>query len=388
MTQLRSILLLTLALLALFALTGRPVFELADSAQPPAAEARHNPHLALGRLMQALGAEIRMERELSITRLPPAAGSTLWLVVPGRMLSLAETDALRAWVHAGGRLILAPQQPALWRDDPLLASIGLTLATYDDEWLQEQLGDDAHLRDNGQHGFRYAVGNGHAVDAAFDPARGIEPLEPEEDAPGAALFCDPVGCHAWRVPHGRGEFIALAEAWPFGNAALAQHDHAAIARLLVQPAPGRHFHLVYEEQVPSLFALLWQHAAFAVLALAAAVLLWILAAGRRFGPLQAGEIPARRRLAEHIAATGRLLAASGHRRALWQAAHDDFRRTLHRRHPQAHGMNDEALAALLAQHAGGDPRQVHAALAVPPADADDIALASAIRRLDTLRRLL
>lgn len=402
MTPLRRMLLLVLALVALVALTGHPVSRLHAHYLPEAEDVQQNDLYALGQLMSALGAHTTMYREMPDALPPlPAAGATLWLMVPGRMISDARRAALLDWVRAGGRLVLAPGTPSLWRDDPLLAAIGLRLEKYDDKRLEDALGPPRRRPSTGRDGFLYAIDGEHALAAGFNMRLGIGPLPAGDDAgkdknnrggqsPGAgeALLCDPVGCHGFRVALGGGSVIALSEAGPFTNYALRWHDHAAIARWLVAPARGSEFWLVHGEQVPSLFTLLWQYAGFALLALLATVLLWVLAAGMRFGPLLAPASPARRRLAEHVVAAGDFLARAGNRRLLWQAAATDFHRTLHRRHPQAHGMDDEALATLVAQHTGVAPAQVQAALAPLPPNIDDAALAAAIRRLDTLRRLL
>ncbi|MFP5441542.1 MAG: DUF4350 domain-containing protein [Gammaproteobacteria bacterium] len=383
----RNVLLLLLALLALVALSGRPAFEVGAHFRQPEPEVRDNRFLALGRMAAELGVDVHMQA--NFTALPPLSesGSTLWLTVPGRMLSADDIVALQRWVDDGGRLVLAPLTPELWENDPLLAALGLELVQEDEEWLTAQLGDPESRPSVWRHGFQYAAGNDRAVRAAFDLDRGIAPLDPDDES-GDPLLCDPVGCHAWRVHIGSGAVIALAEGWPFSNTALEHHEHAVIARLLVDARPGSRLDIVYGEQVPSLYELAWRHARFALFALPVAVLLWVLAAGQRFGPLLASPRPARRRLAEHVAAAGKLLARQGRHRALWQAVYDDFRRTLHRRHPQAHGMDDAQLAELIARHAGADPQQVRAALAPPPNDIDDAALARHVRHLDSLRRLL
>lgn len=380
---------LTLALLlvALIALSGHPEFHVAEAFQLPDVDAQENRFLALGEFGRELGADTHMRLQLGA--LPPLAdaGSTLWLTVPGRMLPADTLTALQDWVARGGRLVLAPLTPALWEDDPLLTALGLQLLRQDPEWISEQLGEPAQRPLIWKTGFLYETGDGHAVRATFGFDRGIEPQLADSDE-GDALFCDPVGCHAWRLTLGAGAVIALADARVFSNGALQHHDHPAIARMLLASRPGSRLDIIYGEQVPSLYALAWQHARLALLVLPVAVLLWILAASQRFGPLLATPQPARRRLAEHVAAAGQLLARHGRRRELWQATYDDFRRTLHRRHPQAHGMNDEALAELIARHAGADLQRVRAALAPPTTDLDDATLAHRVRRLDSLRRLL
>lgn len=387
MNQRRSLLLLAMLLLGLAALLVRPEYRLNEMHLPPALDARQNDLLALERLLDGLGADARSLPQLT-GELPAPEGATLWLAVPGRMLGENDIASLLDWVRAGGRLILAPNTATLWENDPLLAAAGLELVQWDEEEMNDALGEPDERPSTYLDGFLYALDERHALRAEFDMQQSIEPYD-EDEADGEWLLCDPVGCHAWRMLLERGEILALSETEPFRNHALARHDHAALATFLLAPAPGREFWLVHEEQVPTLFALLRQHAGFMLLALAAAVLLWIVAAGRRFGPLLADAQAPRRRLAEHIAAAGALLARGGRRRELWQAVHDDFLRTLRRRHPQAHDLDAEATIALVARQTGVERAAVHGALAPSLDDiATDAALAAAIRRLDTLRRLL
>lgn len=385
-------LLLVFVLLALLALSGRPQFHLAPGRPDFDSERYRNPYLLLGKLATELGSEVNTSQRFETIPPTPVPGQdTLWLSVPGRMISVAQADALQAWVESGGRLVLAPLTPELWETDPLLARFGVSLWEADDEEVEEYLGPAGDRPSIFSQGFFYDWDGESSVSAAFDPAQGIVTDDPDAGH-GEWLLCDPVNCHAWRLTPGDGEVVVLTGAFAFDNDNLTSFDHAFIATRLLGSAPGTRLTIIHGETVPSLFVLLRTHAPFALLALAAAILLWILAAGTRFGPLRDDAVPARRRLGEHVAAAGRWYVRHGHHRRLWQAVHDDFRRTLHRRHPQAQGMNDEDLAVLIAGHAGIEPQQVHAALAVPGSskdtDIDAATLARQIRRLDSLRRLL
>lgn len=423
-----QVLALALLVIALLAVLVEPYTGTTTREVPPAAAVRANDFLALGRLLEQSGAPVQLYAQLPAT---PPAGATLFLTVSGRMLGAQERDALLAWVADGGRLLLAPRNSALWQQDPLLAAIGLKLVDRTrpaDEQADDIFADDAGADDDAVDnasadaedaeadadadkntdadadtddpvfaddaiaGFYYPVAPDRAVRAGFIARRVI--MSNGAAARARSLFCDPWGCHGWQVPHGRGDIIVLSDVELFTNDYLADWNHAAIATLLLQPQPGRPLWLVYQEQVPSIFVLVWQHAWFAVLALAALVLLWLASVLPRFGPVQAGATAPRRRLAEHVIAAGNLLAREGRQRALWQAVHDDFRRTLQRRHPQAHGLDADATRDLVARLTGAEPAQVQAALTPPPAGTGTstptelAALERSIRSLDFLRRLL
>jgi hypothetical protein len=62
-------------------------------------EARKNPYLAAGRLLEKFAASVRFERVY--TELPPP-GATLLLPTPRRNLSPQRSEQLRRWAEAGG----------------------------------------------------------------------------------------------------------------------------------------------------------------------------------------------------------------------------------------------------------------------------------------------
>ncbi len=382
-------LLLVFLVLALLAFSGHLQWHLKPGWPLQNSEYNKHPFTLLEKLSGELGSEVTSSARLDqIPSSPSEPGrDTLWLSVPGRMLPVSTLADLQQWVEHGGRLVLAPLAPELWENDPLLTPFGVSLGKLSDEELDSYFGPAEDHPLISHDGFFYDWDGESAVQADFDPTWSIQ-LDSPEGSKGELLLCDPASCHAWHRKIGQGEIFVLTEAIAFDNDRIENFDNAWIATRLLNSKPGSRVTLVYGEAVPSLFELLKTHAPFALLALLAAMLLWMLAASTRFGPLRDGQMPARRRLSEHIHATSRWYVRQGRQRVLWQAVHDDFRRTLHRRHPHAQALDDETLTVLIANHAGIDAQQVRAALAVPVADMDDATLARQIRRLDSLRRLL
>jgi hypothetical protein len=404
-------LLLLLALTALIAASGKPVPNVETVEQGPSVAARSNALLALGRLAERLGASVEMHAQLPDGTLPPANGGVLWLPVPGTVLGEKRSSELLAWVKAGGTLVIAPRQSERWKDDPLAGAAGLEFVQIEEESAAQ---DDAAASDDDQTrrseenttGAKAPAEEGALASAntcpVYDQDMPDTPYalddtwsvlaEPRMDrfvsstAPGAAnALCDAEGCHAVRVPLGNGAVLALADPDLFANDRLDYLDHALLARHFLALQQGTTLWLIYEERVPTLFELIWQHAKAALFSTLAALLLWLLAAAARVGPALPSPQPVRRRLTEHVEAVGLLLARQGAYLRLWRAVHDDVINTLHRRHPQIRGAADAARMALIARHTGMDASNVRLML-MPPDNA--AGLEEALRRLDTLRKTL
>jgi hypothetical protein len=90
------------------------------------------------------------------------------------------------------------------------------------------------------------------------------------------------------------------------------NDHAALLWQLTRMTGDGPVWLVYAEDLPSLWRLIWEHARPVVWA-AATLALWLIFAGsRRFGPVLPAASSARRSLTEHIIASGWFDWRQGH----------------------------------------------------------------------------
>lgn len=374
------LLLLMLALGAL-AFAGRFVGELRERTGDMDPRALENPLLSLGMLQEQLGAKVTFHTTWE--GLPPE-GATLWLATPGRMLGDATVRELRDWVARGGRLVILPLHEHLWRnDDPLLRGAAIRR----EELMEEELGGvfgNAATR-------RKVFGDGMLLgtqDSGRLRAGLLHPVDilQADHADAEGLLCHELGCLAVRVPQGNGSISAFARPGLLANGPLQDHDHAAITWLLAPVQPGGEVHVVYGARVAGLDALLLEHAPLPLLALLASVVLWLWRVTARPGPVLPSPLPARRRLGEHIAATGHFLAAHGGARLLWQASRTACLRRLQRRYPQLPDVADPGALAALAKLTGWAPDRLRQALA-PPDDEHWPACARRIAQLEALRRL-
>ncbi len=170
----------------------------------------------------------------------------------------------------------------------------------------------------------YAAGSGHVVAGGRRPQRWLDVLDPglqwSATGPRTATVGDRrlvgAGRGAWS-PGGlvvqRGSLTLLADASPLQNRRLADADNAAFALDL---AGGGGSPLIFAESAHGYgtargLAALPDGAKGALAILLAAALLYGLARGKRFGPVEAGARPLPPRRVEYVDAMGALLARTG-----------------------------------------------------------------------------
>jgi hypothetical protein len=117
------------------------------------------------------------------------------------------------------------------------------------------------------------------------------------------------------------------------------------------------------------------------------LVVWLMMAGRRLGPILPDPTPSRRRIMEHIEASGRYLWKHDNRRVLTEAMQEDLERTARRRHPGWGDMTADERAAHIAETTGMTPEAAHKLLnaGIPQTRHEFTTL---IRRLNTLKERL
>jgi uncharacterized protein DUF4350 len=150
--------------------------------------------------------------------LPDAGVDTLVMAFPedayGAFWDSAESDAVRAWVRAGGRLI----------------DVGITPPTGRREDAKDEsvLGKDTRADSGPLHG-------PWATQVAAMPNRGTLRLEPQPHKKVEVLLRDGAGPLVARYRIGRGEVISIAPAGVFENRTIGKGDVARLAFLAAQP---------------------------------------------------------------------------------------------------------------------------------------------------------
>ncbi len=259
-------------------------------------EARENPLFAARLFLKRMG--IPSERQTSLQTLPNA--DTVLVIDTDRYtLSRQKSDALLAWVANGGHLITrtryltndseAEDTEETNDHDPLQLALGITRGEHiipedDDLPLEAELSN---------------MSSPLHVDPEFFYALNTTatPVYPQKYNEAVWLL---------EIKHGNGLITWAANLDFIENSAIDDYDHAEFFWYMLH---GLHdtpqaVWLIHSDDMPALSTLLWEHAWALVLTLAVFIPLTILALSPRFGPLIPKPAPERRRILEHIHASG------------------------------------------------------------------------------------
>jgi hypothetical protein len=117
------------------------------------------------------------------------------------------------------------------------------------------------------------------------------------------------------------------------NHAIGANDHAELLWHLLALTPGRELVVYWSPMRLSLWGFLKENAAPALAAGALLLALWLWSIAPRFGPVAPDAPPGRRRLLDHLRASGRYYWAKGLRSRLVVAARDAALRRIARAQP-------------------------------------------------------
>ena len=313
---------------------------------PASGEARLRDFLAAERFAERMGLPARELRSLADLDALPRAGV---LVVPhGRQaIDGPRIARLLAWVQAGGHLVAEAE--LLGVDDPLLASLGVAREARAPvvKPLAVEIGD-------------------RRLSVSF---RGRMALRTQ------ATPRREVGDQLVSFARGKG-IVTVATTLDFArNGLIGANDNAEFLWTVLRLAPATSLEVFFRPERLSLWGFLTQHAAPALVAAFLLLAMWLWRIAPRFGPVPADPPPARRRLLDHLRASGRYLWSQGLRGRLAVAARDAALRRLARAQP------DFALAS-----PGEKAARLAALAAIPRDDAQRfIAAAGALRGADFMQ---
>ena len=320
----------------------------------PSGEARLRPFLAAERFAERMGmkaAEVRSLPELDA--LPAQAV----LIVPrGReKLPPPRIASLAQWVERGGHLIVEAEY--LGTADPLLDRLGV---------MRSRIGEAANKT--------LAVElprAGRKLTAFMPSAIKVEAAETDvrlragsslvSFTRGRGLVTAAATLRFARNPSyddHPGKMIGIAVDRPASS--IGALDHAELLWTALSLTSGREASLspryqlhVYTRPEPlSLWTFLRDNAAPALIAIGVLLALWIWSIVPRFGPLAPDAPPGRRRLLDHLRASGRYYWAKGLRSRLVVSARDAALRRIARAQPDFAGAPQAEKAARLSRLAG------------------------------------
>jgi hypothetical protein len=193
------------------------------------------------------------------------------LLMPNRRQAIDADRVVRllAWVQAGGHLIAEAELPGV--NDPLLDALHLTRAQLTDKLVS--------------------------------------------------------------LPRGKG-MVSVAASLNFArNQSIGANDHAERFWQLLQLTPAQEVQVFFRPERLSLSRFLVEHALAAIISAGLLLALWLWRIAPRFGPVTPDAPPARRRLLDHLRASGRYYWSQGLRAPLVLAARDAALRRIARSQP-------------------------------------------------------
>ena len=315
-------------------------------------EAAANRYLAAQRLLERMGLEVRSLKLGELGDLPPRSGT---LILPTERVTLSRERArqLERWVEEGGHLIVVT-----WtlfdeeerREDPLLDPMGFR--------------QYAELEDvESVLALASFAGREQPLAVMYDPRFRFEDSEQR----ASWSIEDANGTHLLQTRVLRGTLTALTDDLFMTNATIALHDHAELVYRLAR-VDGRTgpVWIVFAEEWPGPWQLVWENGWAVVVALALLVCAWIWMRSRRFGPLVPDPPLDRRSLMEHIEASGRFHWKHAGAPMLADATRQALMERVRLRHPVWLELSPAELAERLEQTAGVPLWRINRALAFRP----------------------
>ncbi len=329
--------------------------------------ARSNPLLAAEYLLKRMGATVMATKTVpDLKKLEKE--DTLILIQEDSALSEAQVDLLRVWITLGGHLIFVSDtlqndeqdEPTEAEDepspDPLLTF--LQVSQYKNDAEESDLEPDQPTQVTWQD---------YSLQVAFSPNYRLEGTRSP-----VLKIGDDNGIHLLTYSIGEGIVTVLSDLWFIENDAIEKYDHAQFLWHLVNvKQPVTRVWLVRQRllprseatdsqqaQVPTLWQLLWLHGWTIILSVATLILFWLWFASRRFGPVLPEPPLTRRRLLEHIEASGHFLWQHGQAQRLWNATKQALMTRLKVVHPDWSRLSNQELSERLAQMSGWEEQEI------------------------------
>jgi hypothetical protein len=330
-------------------------------------EAARNPLLALTRLIERMGGEARSARRVEeLDQVEP--GATVILQTGREGYSSAQLERLVEWVGQGGHLVVEAEDVAT--PDALLDALKVA-------------------RQKGPMGYREKPAEVHLPGAKALRVELMRPMElvDHEAQRTRHVSKDGHGTHVLHFGYGGGRVTVLPSLAFMTNVAIGENDHAELAWRLLQIAPRTALVVIAPRLGrPSLREWLAREARPPLMATAALLLLWGWRAAARFGPVEPEPPRERRRLLDHLQASGRFLWRAGEASRLLSAARETCLHKISRTRPGLVELPPAERAGRLAVLTGLPQRDIELAWSDEPAT--PAAFTAAVRTLQQIEEQL
>jgi len=330
-----------------FEVTSRKVY------QGFVGEARRNPYLAAEYFLRRMGLDARtLESPRELNRLPSPEAT---IIIPTERFTLGKerAEALLDWARQGGHLIVRVRRPIRWNTDPEdplldLLKIGGTDLGWDDVEAQTTTVIDREDRDD-------------LMEVDF-----YEPYVLDTDiADPLWQVDDPYGTRLIQVALGHGRLTVLSNIDFWSNDSIDDYSHARLLYILAATQGGGEVLILRSDDLPPIWQWVWDRMPALVIATVLLLLAWLARATRRFGPLLPAAAPPRRKLLEHVEASGHYLWRTGCRSELVEASREALLRRLRLAQPHLAGLRPKELSVRLADLTGLGARAIEQALIGP-----------------------
>ncbi|HDN26171.1 MAG TPA: DUF4350 domain-containing protein [Thioploca sp.] len=353
-------------------------------------EARDNPVLAAERLLQRMGISAKTVQSLPDVEYDLGTQDTLLSLEYGSSLDASQSEQLFSWVKEGGHLIMV--------SDTLYDVLGETIKTNADPLLAElyirqyQNGlKESEIAEASPTSFAWAQ---YFLQVGFDPEYYLEPsYDPTK------TIDDKYGTHLLFYYYGTGMISVLSDMAFIENDTIDEYDHAQFLWLLVNlERPAARVWLLRTQteagaggegngKMPSLWILLWKNMWAVIISAMILLLFWLWARSRRFGTLLPAPPRTRRRLLEHIEASGHFLWQQDQALRLLHGARQALLKRLDSVHPDWTRLSHAELSRWLAQVCGLSADEIELALYGTKPDTE-IAFTQTIQILTQIRKTL
>ncbi len=354
-------------------------------------EARRNPHLAAERLLQRYGTKLVKHYSLTLLDALPSTQEPVVITGSWRNLNSRRRQALDDWMRAGGHLIMQTDRSlgAILDEDTeieFLPEYGVRL-----EWGKPNRDlsdlDDKARAESGEAlpAWMEQILEGAGLMEACPGAQALSalPLTGAYQAEGQHAYLslgsvyqlvyegehlqlaahNRAGMQLAQIQVGDGQLTVLTSTWLWRNRDIGCYDNAYLLRFLA--GSNTRLHWLYNTDMPSLWALLWQHYRLTLLLGLALLLGWIWYLLVRDGALRPTAEPERRSLLAHVEGAARFYWQQQGADLLLQALGEDLQQQLWRLHGKSASVQrqrDSLQAA--AEQAGVTPAQLAWALSL------------------------
>lgn len=318
-------------------------------------KAKHNPLYAAQLLVQKMGIVSNATRsfhKLDIDNL--TTNSVIILTQTEKALGKLAAQDMLYWTAGGGHLIIETYQWDKWIDNEQEDFFlnYLDIGTDSQDLSTEQTKNLSPIHFNWQ-GSEFAVK--------------FSPYYLETEAYTAYQIKTNFGVHFMTIPFGDGWISITPDLSFMKNDNIAKHDHAQFFWQLIQfeqvYQPEKvWFLLVSASQYPNLYKLLWHNAKWIIITGSIFLFIWLWHISRRFGFILPIPAKSRRRLIEHIEATGHFLWQQKQAHYLLHRVQLQAWQRLAFIHPQWLHLPQDKLCEHLADITDIQPEEIHQAI--------------------------